>query len=65
VREVYKRSVIRLGYPTKNLTIPAGTNRTCRLANLHDAEKVRTLIRENIEGLKTIMEYSSSGWARP
>ena len=46
VREVYKRSVIRLGYPTKTLTIPAGTNRTCRLANLHDAEKVQALIRE-------------------
>ena len=59
VREVYKRSVIRLGYPTKNLTIPAGTNRTCRLANLHDAEKVRTLIRENIEGLKTIMRWNA------
>jgi len=28
--------VIRLGYPTQNLTIPASTNRTLRLANLSD-----------------------------
>jgi hypothetical protein len=32
--------VIRLGYPTQNLTIPASTNRTLRLATLGDAEKV-------------------------
>ena len=51
--------MIRLGYPTQNLTIPAGTNRTCRLASLHDAEKVRTLIRENIEGLKTILRWNA------
>ena len=58
-REVYKRSVIRLGYPTQNLTIPAGTNRTCRLASLHDVEKVRTLIRENLEGLKAILHWNA------
>lgn len=58
-REVYKGGVIRLGYPTQNLTIPAGTNRTCRLASLHDAEKVRALIRENIEGLKTILHWNA------
>ena len=51
--------MIRLGYPTQNLAIPAGTNRTCRLASLHDAEKVRTLIRENIEGLKTILRWNA------
>ena len=51
--------MIRLGYPTQNLTIPAWTNRTCRLASLHDAEKVRTLIRENIEGLKTILRWNA------
>jgi pyruvate/2-oxoglutarate dehydrogenase complex dihydrolipoamide dehydrogenase (E3) component len=42
-REVYKRGMIRLGYPTQNLAIPAWTNRTCRLASLHDAEKVQAL----------------------
>ncbi len=51
--------MIRLGYPTKNLTIPAGTNRTCRLANLQAAEKVRDLIRENIEGLNTILHWNA------
>jgi hypothetical protein len=39
-RAVYNLVVIRLGDPTQNLTIPADTNRTLRLANLHDAGKV-------------------------
>ncbi len=30
-----------------------------RLASLNDAEKVRTLIRENIEGLKTIVHWNA------
>ncbi|MDP8952989.1 MAG: UV DNA damage repair endonuclease UvsE [Actinomycetota bacterium] len=51
--------MIRLGYPTQNLTIPAGTNRTCRLANLHDAEKVRALIRENLAGLTAILRWNA------
>ena len=51
--------MIRLGYPTQNLTIPAGTNRTCRLANLHDAGKVRGLIRENLAGLTAILRWNA------
>ena len=51
--------MIRLGYPTQNLTIPAGTNRTCRLANLPDAEKVRGLIRENLAGLRAILRWNA------
>ena len=51
--------MIRLGYPTQNLTIPAGTNRSLRLANLHDAEKVRGLIRENLTDLKTILRWNA------
>ena len=51
--------MIRLGYPTQNLTIPAGTNRTCRLANLCDTEKVRGLVRENLAGLKTILRWNA------
>lgn len=43
---MYKRGVIRFGYPTQNLAIPDWTNRTCHLASLHDAEKVQALIRE-------------------
>lgn len=49
--------MIRLGYPTQNLMIPSSTNRTCRLASLHDAEKVRGLIRENFAGLETILRW--------
>jgi len=51
--------MIRLGYPTQNLTIPAGTNRTCRLASLADAGKVRGLVRANIEGLEGILRWNA------
>lgn len=51
--------MIRLGYPTQNLTIPAGTNRTLRLANLQDTEKLKALIQENIAGLKEIIRWNA------
>jgi UV DNA damage endonuclease len=51
--------VIRLGYPAQNLTIPASTNRTLRLANLGDAEKVRALVWENLLGLETILQWNA------
>ncbi len=56
---MYKEAMIRLGYPTKNLTIPASTNRTLRLANLLDVERVQGLVRENIAGLRTIMRWNA------
>jgi hypothetical protein len=37
---LYIGTVIRLGYPAQNLTIPASTNRSLRLANLSNMEKV-------------------------
>src|SRR3712207_2933687 len=55
----YKEAMIRLGYPTKNLTIPASTNRTLRLSNLLDVERVQGLVRENIAGLRTIMRWNA------
>ena len=57
---MYTCRMIRLGYPTQNLTIPAGTNRTLRLANLQDKEKLRTLIRDNISGLKEIVPWNAA-----
>ncbi len=51
--------MIRLGYPTQNLTIPASTNRTCRLASLRDEGKVRELVRENLRGLETILRWNA------
>jgi UV DNA damage endonuclease len=51
--------VIQLGYPAQNLTIPASTNRTLRLANLDDAEKVRALVFENLLGLETILQWNA------
>jgi UV DNA damage endonuclease len=47
--------MIRFGYPAQNLTLPATTNRTLRLASLADAEKVRALVWENLLGLETIV----------
>lgn len=56
---LYKRSVIKLGYPTQNLTLPATTNRTLRLANLSNVRKIRGLIQENIEDLKRILLWNA------
>src|SRR5919199_1782856 len=58
-RAVYKRRVIRLGYPTQNLTIPASTNRTLRLANLSDASKLREIVRANVRGLLEILRWNA------
>jgi UV DNA damage endonuclease len=51
--------VICLGYPTQNLTIPASTNRSLRLASLSDAERVRALVGENVADLKTILRWNA------
>lgn len=50
--------MIRLGYPTQNLTIPASTNHTLRLANLRDTEKVKSLARQNIAALREIARWN-------
>ena len=51
--------MIRLGYPTQNLTIPASTNRTLRLASLGDPEKLRAVVWENLLGLETILRWNA------
>ena len=51
--------MIRIGYPAQNLTLPATTNRTLRLAGLGDAEKVRALVWENLLGLETIIRWNA------
>ena len=51
--------MIRLGYPAQNLTIPATTNRTLRLASLKDVERLRGIVRENISGLETILRWNA------
>ena len=51
--------MIRLGYPAQNLTIPATTNRTLRLARLKDVAKLRGIVRENISGLETILRWNA------
>ena len=56
---MYIWAMIRLGYPAQNLTIPATTNRTLRLASLKDVEKLRGIVRENISGLETILRWNA------
>ena len=51
--------MIQLGYPTQNLTIPASTNRTLRLANLYDAPKVREIALANFRGLVEILRWNA------
>ena len=51
--------MIRLGYPTQNLTLPASTNRMCRLASVDAAEKVRALVWANLTGLETILRWNA------
>ncbi len=56
---LYTWVMIRLGYPAQNLTIPATTNRTLRLASLQDVEKLRGIVRENVSGLETILRWNA------
>jgi UV DNA damage endonuclease len=51
--------VIRLGYPAQNLTLPATTNRTLRLASVSDVEKLRGLVRGNIADLRAILRWNA------
>lgn len=57
---MYLLGVIRYGYPAQNLTLPATTNRTLRLAGLKDAEKVRAIVWENLLGLETIIRWNAA-----
>jgi len=52
--------MIRLGYPAQNLTLPASTNHSCRLASLVDAEKVRALVWENLTGLEAVLRWNAA-----
>jgi UV DNA damage endonuclease len=56
---LYTWTVIRLGYPAQNLTIPATTNRTLRLASISDMEKLRGLVRGNIADLRSILRWNA------
>jgi UV DNA damage endonuclease len=51
--------MIRLGYAAQNVTLPATTNRTLRLASLADAEKVRAVVWDNMLGLETILRWNA------
>ena len=51
--------MIRVGYAAQNLTIPATTNRTLRLASLSNADKVRSLVQANLEALRSIITWNA------
>jgi UV DNA damage endonuclease len=51
--------MIRLGYPAQNLTIPATTNRTMRLASVSNVEKLKGLVRENVSDLEAILRWNA------
>jgi UV DNA damage endonuclease len=61
---VHYRGMIRLGYPTQNLSIPASTNRSLRLANLGDEAKVSALIRDNLADLERILAWNAEHGVR-
>ena len=56
---LYTCTMIRLGYPAQNLSIPATTNHTLRLASLQNAEKVRGLVRANLAAVTTILPWNA------
>lgn len=56
---MYHLHMIRLGYPTQNLSIPASTNRSLRLANLPDEEKLKALVRDNVRDLEKIIRWNA------
>ena len=56
---LYTYTMIRLGYPAQNLSIPATTNHTLRLASLQNAEKVRGLVRANLAAVTTILPWNA------
>ncbi len=51
--------MIRFGYPAQNLTLPATTNRTLRLANVPHVEKLRGLVRGNLADLRSILRWNA------
>ena len=52
--------MIRFGYPTQNLTIPASTNRSLRLTSLTDEDRLRRMVRQNISGLREILRWNAA-----
>ena len=52
--------MIRLGYAGLNLTIPATSNHSLRLASLRDVEKVRAVVWENLLALETIVRWNAA-----
>ncbi|WP_273843405.1 UV DNA damage repair endonuclease UvsE [Rubrobacter calidifluminis] len=51
--------MIRLGYPTQNLTLRASTNRTLRLSTMGNAEKISTLVHRNLADLEDILRWNA------
>lgn len=52
--------MIRLGYAGQNLTLPASSNHSLRLASLRDVEKVRAVVWENLLAFETIVRWNAA-----
>jgi UV DNA damage endonuclease len=50
---------MRLGYVSQNLSLGATTGHTLRLANLDDAERVRSIVEANIDALERILRWNA------
>ena len=59
-----RKASLRIGYPCMNLVLGAGTNRTLRLASLADAERVRGVVRANLDALEAIIERNGAHGVR-
>ncbi|MDQ2732618.1 MAG: UV DNA damage repair endonuclease UvsE [Armatimonadota bacterium] len=50
---------LRLGYPTQNLTIPASTNHTLRLASAGDGARVRAVVEQYLSDLEKMLRWNA------
>ncbi|AHY45299.1 uvde: UV damage endonuclease UvdE [Rubrobacter radiotolerans] len=55
----FPKNDLRVGYTTRNLSLQANTNHTLRLKGLADVEKVRAIVRRNLEDLGGILPWSA------
>lgn len=52
--------MLRFGYASQNLTLAVTTGHTLRLANLHDADRVRALVETNLDALDAILSWNAA-----
>jgi UV DNA damage endonuclease len=53
-----RKTGLRFGYASQNLTLPATTGRTMRLANVPDADRMRAVVEANLRDLEAILRWN-------